>query len=224
MTETSVPAGASRLLQPGHYVDSDHPAIVDFARSVVAGARSERERAARLFVAVRDRSRYDPYRISDDPDAYRASAVLEADASWCVPKAVLLAAAARAAGIPARVGFADVRNHLSTPKLRATMGTDLFVYHGYAELYVEGVARKATPAFNKELCERFGVRPLEFDGTADALLHEFDGQGRRHMEYVLDRGTYDDLPFEEVMAALRDTYGPVVAPPDGDPAFQSAEA
>lgn len=216
MTETSE---TSRYLRPGRYVDSDHPEIVDFARSVVAGARSDRERAARLFTAVRDRVRYDPYRISSDPDDYRASAILGTEASWCVPKAVLLAAVARAVGIPARLGFADVRNHLSSPKLRATMGTDLFIYHGYAELFIDGAGHKATPAFNKELCERFGVRPLEFDGSTDALLHEFDGQGRRHMEYVHDRGTYEDLPFEEIIAALRQTYGDMVPPPDGDAAF-----
>ena len=30
------------------------------------------------------------------------------------------------------------------------MGTDLFVYHGYAELFLDGKWVKATPAFNVE--------------------------------------------------------------------------
>jgi hypothetical protein len=33
------------------------------------------------------------------------------------------------------------------------MGTDVFVSHGYSELYVHGTWRKATPAINAELCE-----------------------------------------------------------------------
>src|SRR5574341_322846 len=65
-------------------------------------------------------------------------------------------AVARVVGIPARVGYADVRNHLSTPKLRELVGGDLFVWHGYAELHLEGRWVKATPAFNLTLCERFG--------------------------------------------------------------------
>ena len=98
----------------------------------------------------------------------RASAVLATGYGWCVTKAALLAAAARAAGIPARLGFADVRNHLSTERMRATMATDVFVWHGYTELWLQGAWRKATPAFNVELCERFGLLPLEFDGRNDS--------------------------------------------------------
>lgn len=174
--------------------------------AAIGGVESDVVRAARLFSAVRDGIRYNPYAISADRPSYRASEVVRATDSWCVPKAVLLAAAARAAGIPARLGFADVRNHLSTPKLRELMGTDLFVYHGYTEMYVNGRWLKASPAFNSELCARFGVPPLEFDGMADALLHAYDGSGRRHMEYVNDHGWYSDLPFDEIMTALRETY------------------
>jgi len=135
---------------------------------------------------------------------------------------VLLTAAARAAGIPARLGFADVRNHLQTTTLRARMGgTDVFVYHGYSELQLNNRWVKATPAFNAELCARFGTAPLHFDGTHDALLHEFTGDGRRHMEYLVERGVFADLPFERIFADLTDLY-PVdlVAPATEDPAFQ----
>ena len=112
----------------------------------------------------------------------RASQVIEQGYGWCVPKAALLAAAARAAGIPARVGYADVRNHLSTQRMRETMQTDVFIWHGYAELWLQGAWIKSTPAFNVELCERFGLLPLEWDGRSDSLYHPFDGEGRRHME------------------------------------------
>ena len=203
-------------LRPAEFVDSDHPVVVEFAQSVVHGADGDRERVRRLFVAVRDRVRYDPYNLAEDPKDYRASAILGRDSAWCVPKAVALAAAARAVGIPAMLGFSDVRNHLSTPKLLALMGTDLFVYHGWVNMYIDGHWHKASPAFNSELCERFGVSPLEFDGTDDALMHQYDGAGRRHMEYVRERGIFPDLPFTEVMSALHQTYGNLLTPPGGE--------
>src|SRR4029077_19226901 len=98
---------------------------------------------------------------------------------FCIPKAALLAATARAAGIPARVGYGDVRNHLSTKKLLELTGSNLCIWHGDTEVYLEGRGVKATPAFNLSLCQRFGVRPLEFDGRNDSLFHEYDQGGRR---------------------------------------------
>ena len=146
--------------------------------------------------------------------ANRASAVLERRSAYCVPKAVLLTAAARAAGIPARLGFADVRNHLQSERLEAVMQTDLFVFHGYSALWIDGRWVKASPAFNAELCARFGVAPLDFDGRIDALLHAFTGDGRRHMEYVRDRGLRQDLPLDEILTAFAQHYPGVVGPPE----------
>ncbi|MBW2388826.1 MAG: transglutaminase family protein [Deltaproteobacteria bacterium] len=194
-------------LQPTWFLDWEAPAVLEFARRATEGATSDRERASGLFYAVRDGLRYDPYSVNHTAEAYRASAIVEQSSAYCVPKAILLTALARSAGIPARLGFADVRNHLATPKLLERMGTDVFVYHGYSELYLDGRWLKAAPTFNKELCERFGVSPQDFDGTADALLHPFDAEGRRHMEYVKERGTFDDVPFEEMMRVLEETYG-----------------
>jgi hypothetical protein len=136
----------------------------------------------------------------------RASHVLEVGYGWCVPKAALLAAAARALAIPARVGYADVRNHLSTERMRQMMQTDLFIWHGYAELWLEGAWRKATPAFNVELCERFGLHPLEWDGVGDSLYHEYDRAGNRHMEYVHQRGSFDDMPLAQITADFAAVY------------------
>jgi transglutaminase-like putative cysteine protease len=123
-----------------------------------------------------------------------------------VPKAILLAACCRARGIPARLGFADVRNHLSTERLRKMMGTDVFAWHGYALIGLDGRWLKATPAFNLELCERFRLRPLEFDGTSDAIMQPFDLDGNRHMEYLRFRGEHDDVPLAQMAASLRDLY------------------
>lgn len=191
---------------PTEFIDSDHDVVRQFVDRVLGSADVDRVKVSRLFDAVRDEIRYDPYTLSTDPADYRASAVLAAGSAYCVPKAILLTAAARATGIPARLGFADVRNHLQSPRLLATMGTDLFVYHGYSALFVDGHWRKASPAFNAELCARFGVAPLEFDGRQDALLHAYTGSGERHMEYVRDHGLSSELPFDEIMAAYASTY------------------
>ncbi|MQA13936.1 MAG: transglutaminase [Pseudonocardiaceae bacterium] len=204
------------FIAPGEFVDSSTPAVARFTRRVLGGvdgptvdgrAVDPVTSAVRLFEAVRDDIWYDPYSVSADPGHHRASTVATADRTYCIPKAVLLAAAARAAGIPARLGFADVRNHLQTPALRERMnGSELFVFHGYAEMWLRGRWVKATPAFNAELCDRFGVSAMAFDGVHDALLHQYGADGARHMEYVHDRGWYADLPFGEIMRAFREHY------------------
>jgi transglutaminase-like putative cysteine protease len=189
------------------FIDADNAAVRAFAGRAVAPAGDDRERVGLLFAAVRDEIRYDPYSATPDPDDYVAGNVLTRPAAYCIPKAVLLTAASRSLGIPARLGFADVRNHLQSERLAERMGgTDLFVWHGYSELYLDGAWRKATPAFNASLCARFGVAPLEFDGSEDALLHPFTGDGSRHMEYVTDRGSYSDLPLEQIVEALEGAY------------------
>ncbi|MDR2011713.1 MAG: transglutaminase family protein [Rhodanobacter sp.] len=139
-------------------------------------------------------------------ESHPASTVLANGYGWCVPKATLLAAVCRAAGIPARVGYADVRNHLSTERMRQTMKTDLFIWHGYTDIWIDGAWRKATPTFNLSLCEKFGLHPLEFDGVHDSLYHELDRAGNRHMEYVRQRGSFDDVPLAQLVADFRATY------------------
>lgn len=204
------------------FIDATHPTVQAFAERAVGDAASARERVSRLFTAVRDEIRYDPYRLSYEPEDYVASNVIGRGAAFCVPKAVVLTAAARSLGIPARLGFSDVKNHLQSPKLAERMGTDVFVFHGYSELYIQGAWMKATPAFNAELCARFGVPPLSFDGSADALLHPFSADGGAYMEYVRDRGVYDDLPLAlmlEVFAAAYPGFGTGAATED-DPAFR----
>ena len=193
-------------LAPAAFVDSDAAGVIDFARAAVADATDDVARGVRLYYAVRDAVAYTPYCDFASPETYRASACLARGSGFCVAKAALLTAAARAAAIPARVGFADVRNHLCTPRLRALMGGDVFYYHGYAELYVGARWVKATPAFDAALCSRFGVPPLDFDGRHDSLFHPYDAAGRRHMEYVADRGTFADVPVPAIMATFERAY------------------
>ena len=202
----TAPEDVSRYLQAGPHVDSDHPAVRALAHKTTNGISSVRERAVALYYAVRDGFRYDPYAIQAIDRCFTASVVIEAGSGFCVSKAALLAATARAAGIPARVGFADVKNHLTSPRLRDLMVTDEFVYHGYTELWIDDRWVKATPAFNRTLCDKAGVRPLEFDGQNDSLFHPLDQSGRKHMEYLRDHGSRPDVPVGEILAAWEQVY------------------
>lgn len=199
--ETSPDLGP--YLGPGTFIDSNHPEVRAFAETTTARVTDDTEKAVRLYYAVRDGIPYDPYFVGEAPRFYQASACLRAERGFCIPKAALLAAAARAVSVPARVGYADVRNHLTTKKLFELVGGDVFYWHGFTELYLEGRWVRATPAFNLGLCERFGVHPLEFDGRRDSLFHEYDRAGRRHMEYIDYHGHYADVPFETIVALFR---------------------
>ena len=190
----------------GGFIDSRDAGVQEFARKVTAGAGDAVSRAVKLYYAVRDEILYDPYYAGEERRYFRASDCLRAKRGFCIPKAALLAAAARSVGIPARVAFADVRNHLSTKKLIELIGGDIFIWHSFTELHLEGQWVKATPAFNLSLCQRFGVHPLEFDGRHDSLFHEYDQEGRRHMEYVKERGSYVDVPYEEIIADFKKSY------------------
>jgi transglutaminase-like putative cysteine protease len=204
-------------LRPTAFIDSDHPAGISFAAQKSEGATTDRERAVKLYYAVRDGIRYDPYRLLLTVSGMRASTTIENTRGWCVPKATLLAACCRAQGIAARLGFADVRNHLSTARMREFMGTDVFYYHGYTAIQLGGKWVKATPAFNIELCEKFRIRPLEFDGTEDSIYHPFDLEGRRHMEYIRFREEHDDVPLQDMMETFAKHYSPsMVEAPEGD--------
>ena len=188
------------------FLDSDHPRVRDFAHAAVEGAGDDVQRAVRLFYAVRDGIRYSAYGIDMRREAFRASNVLERPFGWCVTKSCVLGAAARAVGLPCRLGYADVRNHIATKKLLAAIGTDVFYYHGYNEFYLEGRWVKATVAFNRELCEKARLKPLEWDGRHDSLYHPYDLEGRRHMEYLHDRGPHADVPYEAILRTFARVY------------------
>ncbi len=193
-------------LQPGRFIDSDHPEVIAFAERNRGASADLREQAVSLYYAVRDQVRYNPYTFSRDPQTLKASHALSAGESYCVPKALLLAACARHCGIPARIGLADVRNHLATPRLLALLRSEVFAMHGYTELYLAGRWVKATPAFNLALCRVFKVEPLAFDGLNDSVFHPCNQQGERYMEYLQDHGQFAELPLELFFSHLAACY------------------
>jgi transglutaminase-like putative cysteine protease len=194
-------------LRPTEFIDSESPAVQAFAKEAVKGAETETEKAIKLYYAVRDGIYYDPYRVEITRESFRASVILAKGYGYCVAKAIVLAAACRAHGIACRLHFADVRNHLTTERLKKIMQTDIFTYHGYNDIFLEERWVKVTPTFNKSLCERFKVRPLDFDGINDAVFHPFDMEGRRHMEYIADHGSFADVPYEKIIGIFDDFSG-----------------
>ena len=187
------------------FVDSDNAAVIAYAGEHAIGA-DEREKSCALYYAVRDGIRYDGYGIELTERGLSASRALEIGTGWCVSKAVLLAACCRAVGIPASLGYADVQNHLSTERMRRTMGTNVFLWHGYTAIWLDGQWCKATPAFNRELCEKFRIHTLDFDGRVDSIYHPFDLDGRQHMEYLAYRGEFVDVPLAQMSADFAAHY------------------
>ncbi len=195
-----------QYLKPTRFIDCDFPEVIEYAKTTCGDETREIEKAVKMYYAVRDGFYYDPYHIDFRPDAMKASAVLAKGKGFCISKAILLAAVGRIEGIPSRLGFADVRNHLATDRLKQLMQSDIFVFHGYAELFLAKKWVKATPAFNLSLCQRFHVSPLEFDGKNDSIFHQFDRNGNLHMEYVRDHGQFADLPYDQMVEAIRTHY------------------
>ncbi len=198
--------GFKEYLAPTYFIDSKSDVIKSFAKEICRNESDPLKNAIKLYYAVRDGIKYDPYSMEDSMAFMVASNILQRKFGYCVAKAIVLIALARSRKIPARLGLADVKNHLNSKRLETLMGTNLFIYHGFTELYLNEKWVKATPAFDINLCKQVGVKPLEFDGITDSIFHEFNIQGTRHMEYVKDHGSFSDLPFERIMDASKKKY------------------
>lgn len=195
-----------KYLQSTPFMDYDHPLVQEYIKKFNLENKTQTELAIEIYLAIRDDFYYDPYSMDLTPKGLSASNVIAINRGFCIPKAVLLAAVARSFQIPARLGYADVKNHLSSQKLLDYLRSNLFIYHGYTELYLQGKWVKATPAFNQSLCEKFGVLPLEFNGVDDSIFQEFNHEGHKVMEYVRFHGDFSDLPFEQITNGIIGEY------------------
>ncbi len=200
-----------QFLAPTYYIDSDHEMIIKFVEKNSSSSDNKIEQAIQLYNAVRDQFTYIVYEIDMSREGMKASNILLAGRGFCIQKATLLAAVARAAGIPSRLGFADVKNHLTSDRLKALMKTDIFLYHGYTDLYLEDRWVKATPAFDISLCKHFNVKPLEFNGRDDSIFHESNEDGAKHMEYLRLYDELADLPYDDILKTFKANYGIMLA-------------
>jgi transglutaminase-like putative cysteine protease len=196
-------------LQPTPIIDSDHPEIKRRAWQLTENLPDTTARMKALFYYVRDEIRYNPYVPKYLPEHFRASRTLAQGLGYCVAKAVLLIALARAAGIPARLRMARIRNHRASAKIVNWMGSNVFNQHGYAELYHRGRWIKATPAFDLSMCQQLGLTPVEFDGTHDAVFAALTPEGQPQIEYLEDYGPVPDVPVANIRQMMIDIFGVV---------------
>ena len=187
-----------QYLRSTFFIDCDVPAIVKKSGELTAGLVNEQDKAIHLFNFVRDQIKYNVYSPRPAAEDFKASTILARREGYCVQKAVLLVALARAALIPARLRFASIRQHLISPSFLEKRGSNAFPYHGLVDLYIDERWVKATPAYDSEYCKKAGVQPVEFDGTKDALLPLHAIDGRVNVEYIQDRGFFEDLPLDEI--------------------------
>jgi transglutaminase-like putative cysteine protease len=196
-----------RYLKSTAAIDSDNPSIKERAHNIIRGKRETTEKTKSLFYWVRDEIKYNPFLAMEALENFRASKTLERGQGFCIEKAAVLAAFARAVGIPARLHFADIRNYLVSDRLLKVMGTNLFSYHGYTELYIKGKWVKATPAFDLKMCQKNRIIPVEFDAQNDAILNTHNLDGKLHIKYVKDHGYREDVPVDEILARWEKDYG-----------------
>jgi transglutaminase-like putative cysteine protease len=193
--------GENDYLGPTFFIDCDEDIIKNKARELTLNLNGMLEKAQRIFYFVRDDIRYNVYSPRPTEEYFKASKVLANAEGYCVQKALLLVALARAADIPARLRFAEIRIHHTAKSIAEKRGTNVFPYHGLADLYIDGHWIKATPTYDLGYCSKVGIAPVEFDGKSDALLPLFTLDGRLNIEYIQDRGFFDDLPLDEIRKA-----------------------
>lgn len=201
MTITDVP---SSLTAPTEFLDYESDAVQTFIDDVIADRLADRrENAVKLYYAVRDSVHYEVYGADLSREGLKASRTATTKSGFCLHKSALFAAAVRSLGIPSKVVYGDVRNHLASPRLIEHIGGDVF-FHGLTQIHLDGRWVKATPVFNKLLCKLYGMQALEFDGRTDSLYHPH-GSGAP-MEFLKDHGAFDDVPYEFVMASMRTAH------------------
>ena len=192
-----------RTLQVTEFLDYDTQIVADYVDNIVGSEKDPVKQVVKLYYAVRDKIRYDVYGVNMSRQGMKASSIISNKVGFCIHKSIVFAAAARYLGIPSRLTFSDVRNHLSSPALKKMVGGDVFNYHAYAEVYLQGRWVKATPVFNLLLCHLFKMDPLEFDGVNDATLQPYDKKGDQCLEFINYHGSFDDLPYQQCITALK---------------------
>jgi hypothetical protein len=195
-------------LAPTAVIDCDEHSIIDTAKQLTNEKKNDPEKAKALFFFVRDKIKYNISLPKLTLKDNKASVTLQREAGYCVQKAVLLAALARAIDIPARLHFSDIRNFIvPKPLLEQRGGINLFVYHGYDELYINGRWVKVVVAFDNITCEKNRLIPVNFDGLNNALLPKYNRDGKLHIEYEKNHGHYSDLPLDQIIAERKRIYG-----------------
>ncbi|MEC8832596.1 MAG: transglutaminase family protein, partial [Bacteroidota bacterium] len=137
---------------------------------------------------------------------YRASHIVQKSTGNCVEKSILLIAGLRGMGIPARLHLGKVKNHIAVERLIEKFGSNELTPHGMVNVNLNNKWLKMSPAFNKSLCEKLNVEPLEFDGENNSFLQAYNSAGTRFMEYTEDYGHFEDVPLEFMKKNIKEHY------------------
>ncbi len=201
-------ADLDKYLQPTEFLDFNKERVRSKAHEITDGLKTDKEKMIALFYWTRDNIKYNMYTYNPKIKAnLKASVTLRRKNGFCMSKAVLLSALARAIGIPARIRMVDIINHKISPKIVEMMQTNVFHAHGISEILLNGKWLKLTPVFDKETALKAGFVPLiEFDGESDALFESHDREGNPFVEYVEDYGTYSELPIEQIVEIFTKAY------------------
>lgn len=204
----------TEYLDSTYFMDCEHPDVLEYAQSKTEGCISDTEKTIALFQSVRDGYYYNPYYLDFRKEALVASTILKKRTAYCIEKAVLLCAALRAVGIPSRLNFGNVKNHIAVDRLTEILKTNILVFHGCTEVFLEDRWIKITPAFNKSLCKKLGVPVLDFDGKNEVIFQQYSDDGSVFMEYVHEYGSFADMPYELSLSEINKHYPHIPIPED----------
>jgi hypothetical protein len=167
-------SGFAPYLEPTDRLDCDHPRIVAVARQLSRGRRGAEERARALFDFVRDLPAEDDHGCQGEA----ASRALECGSDSDLDRAVLLAALARSAGIPAglRIQRVSVARQIGGEADETTFA------HLVVALYLGEQWRLFEPAGSARTWQRWtggplpdGFQRVTFSPGRDCLFRPTDG-------------------------------------------------
>lgn len=191
-------------LKATYFLDFENVAIQEYIQPFKHHTNAM-NRATAFYNFVRDGFLYDPYHLDLRAEQLKASQIITKSRAWCVEKAIVFAAGLRALGIPSRLGYAIVENHIGLEKMERVLRTSKIVFHGYVDVFLNNKWTKATPAFDQRVCVLNGVEPLIWNATEDSLFQEFI-HGKKYMQYHHDYGVFEDVPHALMHDEMRKHY------------------
>lgn len=195
-----------KYLESSYYFDFENESVQKLISEFKNGSLSDKEKAIGMYTIVRDNWKYDPYSISLLKEKYKSSHIAQKQSGNCVEKSILLIACLRALEIPARLHLGKVKNHIAVERLIEKFGSNELTPHGMVNVFLDNKWLKMSPAFNKSLCEKMNVEPLEFDGENNSFLQQYNSSGTRFMEYIDDYGSFEDVPLDFMIRNLKEHY------------------
>ena len=188
-----------------YFLDFNNPKIKGITSQFI-NISSKTELIESLYIYVRDNWRYSPFNIGLKKEHFKASNIADKKDGHCIDKAIVYITCLRAFNIPARLHLAKVSNHIATERLEKIIGTNQLAPHGLVDVFHNNKWVKCSPAFNKELCKLYNVDTLEFNGTKDSVLQEFNKSNDKFMSYLEDYGAFEDVPLDFIKETFKSNY------------------